>query len=94
MDLEIKKGTNRFFIGESEENDIARITWYYELKKVIVINHTFVSPELRGKALAGKLLSSVVNFAEENDLLIIPKCSYAVLKMTRNDEYQDILYKG
>ena len=94
MDLEIKKGTNRFFIGESEKNDIARITWYYELEKVIVIDHTFVSPELRGKALAGKLLSSVITYAKENDLLIIPKCSYAVLKMTRNDEYQDILYKG
>ncbi len=92
MDMQIKKGNNRFFIGESEENDIARITYYYEQEKVIVINHTFVDVELRGKSIAGKLLSKVVNFAKENDLLIIPKCSYAVVKMTRNDEYKDILY--
>ena len=93
MDLNIKKGNNRFYIGESEENDIARITFYYQEEKVIVIDHTFVDPELRGKAIAGKLLSTVVDFAVENDLKIVPVCSYAVLKMTRNDEYKHVLYK-
>ena len=94
MDFEIKKGNNRFYIGESEDNDIARITYYYEQEKVIVINHTFVDVELRGISIAGKLLAKVIEYAKENDLLIIPKCSYAVVKMTRNDEYKDILYKG
>ena len=91
MDLEIKKGNNRFYIGNSEENDIARITYYYKEDKVIVIDHTFVSVELRGKAIAGRLLNEVVNFANENGLKIIPLCSYAVKKMTRNDEYADVL---
>ena len=91
MDLEIKKGNNRFYIGNSEENDIARITYYYKEDKVIVIDHTFVSVELRGKAIAGRLLNEVVNFAKENGLKIIPLCSYAVKKMTRNDEYADVL---
>ncbi len=92
MDLTIKKGNSRFYIGDSEENDIARITYYYKEDKVIVIDHTFVSVELRGKAIAGRLLSEVINFAKENNLKIIPLCSYAVLKMTRNDEYADILF--
>jgi len=93
MNLIIKQGNNRFFIGESEQNDLARITFYYEQENVIVIDHTFVAVELRGKAIAGKLLAKVVEFAKDNNLLIIPKCSYAVAKMTRNDEYADILYK-
>ena len=93
MDLIIKKGDNRFFVGENKKNDIARITYYFEQEKVIVINHTYVDVELRGKAIAGKLLSKVIEFAKENDLKIIPQCSYAVVKMTRNDEYADILYK-
>ncbi len=91
MDLEIKKGKGRFFIGESEENDVARITFLYKEDNVIDINHTFVSPELRGQAIAEKLLNKVVEFAKENNLLIIPTCSYAVKKMTRNDEYNDVL---
>ena len=91
MDLEIKKGNNRFYIGESEKNDIARITYYYQEDTVIVINHTFVSPELRGKSIAGNLLKKVIDFAKEDNLKIIPVCSYAVLKMTRNSEYNDVL---
>ena len=93
MDLEIRKGNSRFFIGKSEDNDIARITFYYKEPKVIVIDHTFVSVELRGQAIAGRLLNKVIEFAKENDLKIIPLCSYAVKKMTRNDEYADILFK-
>ena len=92
MDLTIKKGNSRFYIGDSEENDIARITFYYKEDKIIVIDHTFVSVELRGKSIAGRLLNEVINFAKENDLKIIPVCSYAVKKMTRNDEYKDILF--
>jgi predicted GNAT family acetyltransferase len=90
--MKILKGNNRFFIGESEENDVARITFYYKEENVIVIDHTFVSPELRGQSVAGKLLSEVVNFAKENNLLIIPVCSYAVKVMSRPG-YEDILYK-
>lgn len=89
--LEIKKGMNRFYIGESEANDIARITWVFLDDTTIDINHTFVSPELRGQSIAGKLLGKVVEMAREENLKVVPTCSYAVKKLTRNDEYQDIL---
>ena len=89
--MEIKKGNNRFYIGESEDNDIARITWVNEENNVIAVDHTFVSPELRGQSIAGKLLQKVVDMARTENLKIRPVCSYAVAKLTRNDEYLDIL---
>ncbi len=91
--MEIKKGSNRFYCGESEQNDVARITWTYHKDNVISIDHTFVDPELRGQSIAGKLLAEVVKMARKDNLKVIPVCSYAVLKLTRNDEYQDILFK-
>ncbi|MBN2604605.1 MAG: N-acetyltransferase [Bacilli bacterium] len=92
MDLTIKKGTNRFYIGSDENNSIAEITYYYDSESVIVIDHTYVSEELRGQSIAGKLLHEVVQLARTSNLKVIPVCSYAVLKLTRNDEYKDILY--
>lgn len=89
----IMTGTNMFYIGESEENNIARITFKYKNEQTIIIDHTFVSPELRGQSIAGKLLNKVVEKAREENLKIIPVCSYAVKKMTRNDEYEDVLAK-
>ena len=91
--MEIKKGHNRFYIGESETNDIARITWTVGGEKLILITHTFVAPELRGQSIAGKLLDKVVAYAREENLKVKPVCSYAVVKLTRTDEYADILYK-
>jgi|LGOV01.1.fsa_nt_gb predicted GNAT family acetyltransferase len=91
--FEVKKGNNKFYVGESNDNFLAHITYVYEKENVIAIDHTFVSPELRGKSIAAKLLDEVVKMAREEDLKVIPVCSYAVAKLTRNDEYEDILFR-
>ena len=92
--MEIKKGNNKFYIGESEENIIARITWKNGGSNIIVIDHTIVDPSLRGQGIAGKLLNKVVEMAREEDLKIVPVCSYAVVKMNRTNEYEDVLLKN
>lgn len=92
-EFEIKKGNNKFYVGESNDNFIAHITYVYEQDNVIAVDHTFVSPELRGKAIAAKLLAEVVKMARAEGLKVIPVCSYAVAKLTRNNEYEDILFK-
>jgi len=93
IDYDIKKGTNQFYIGVDEEHILAQIRYYYNSETAIVIDHTFVSEELRGGPLAGNLLEEVVQFARKNNLKIIPDCSYAVKKLTRNNDYKDILYQ-
>lgn len=89
--LEIKRGKDRFYIGESEDNNIARITWVDGGENTIVANHTFVDPSLRGQNIAGRLLAELVKMAREENLKVVPTCSYVVAKLTRNDEYKDIL---
>ena len=90
--MEIKEGNNRFYIGDSENDSVAEITFVYKESNVIAINHTFVSPELRGQSIAGKLLEKVVEKARNENLKIIPICSYAVAKMRRREKYEDVLY--
>lgn len=89
--MDIKKGQNKFYIGEEENNSIARITWKNGGNNIIVIDHTIVDPSLRGQGIAGKLLAKVVEMAREENLKIVPVCSYAVNKLTRTDEYKDVL---
>jgi predicted GNAT family acetyltransferase len=88
---EIKKGTNKFYLGESDTKNIAKITWVPGGQNIIVVNHTFVDPSLRGQNIAGQLLAEVVKMAREENLKIVPTCSYVIAKMTRTDEYKDIL---
>jgi len=91
MDKEIKLGTNCFYIGESEDKAIARITWTPQDNQHIIVDHTYTDDSLRGQGIAGRLMAAVVAYARENNLKIIPTCSYVVYKMDRNpDEYKDI----
>lgn len=91
--MEIKRGNNKFYIGENESEMIAKITWKDGGNNIIVINHTIVDPSLRGQGIAGKLLKEVVDMARKEDLKIVPVCSYAVAKLTRTDEFEDVLHK-
>ena len=91
--MEIKNGTNRFYIGETEKDPDAEIVFKYRRSNLIVIERTFVSEALRGQKIAAKLLEKVVSTAREKRFKIIPKCSYAEKVMNRGDEYKDVLYK-
>ncbi|AIO18552.1 Acetyltransferase (GNAT) family protein [Candidatus Izimaplasma bacterium HR1] len=91
--MEIKKGNNKFYIGETEDNMIARITWKNGGSNIIVIDHTIVDPSLRGQGIAGLLIKKVVEMARQENLKIVPVCSYAVAKLTRTNEYEDVLHK-
>lgn len=91
--MEIKRGNGKFYIGESETDFIAHITFKNGGNNIIVIDHTFVDPSLRGQGVAGKLMKKVVDMAREEDLKCVPVCSYAVVAFKRHPEYQDVLKK-
>lgn len=88
---EIKFKDNMFYIDNDEGNIVAKITFFFQEENVIAIDHTIVDKELRGQNIAGMLLKKVVELAREKHLKVVPICSYAVVKLTRNDEYKDIL---
>lgn len=89
--MEIKKGNNKFYIGEDEQAPIAEITYQEKDEHTIIVDHTYVSDTLRGQGIAGKLVEVITNYAREEGLKIIPTCSYVVSKMEKTTEYHDLL---
>lgn len=85
----IEVGNNKFYIGD-ENNPTAEITFQPQDGNVIVADHTYVSDELRGQGIAGKLFNTLINYARENDLKIEPECSYVKSKMDKSDEFNDV----
>lgn len=86
----IKQGNQKFYIGDHEEEPLAEITFRNTDKKTITVDHTYVSEELRGQKIAGKLVEKIVEYARENDLKIIPECSYVKAKMEKTESYHDL----
>lgn len=59
----------------------------------LIIDHTFVSEELRGQHVGEELVKRVVDLAREQGKTIVPACSYALAQFKRHEEYHDIWRK-
>ena len=68
----------------------AEITYTPEEEGVIVANHTFVDPSLRGQGVARQLVDRLAVYARENNLKIRPTCSYVVELFKKSTDYDDI----
>ena len=64
---------------------------YARMNSILNLNHTYVPNELRGKGIAGKIVKAALTYAEENNLKIIPSCSYVADYIRRHKEYQPLL---
>lgn len=89
--LQIKKGNSSFFIGESEKNNKAIISYVADESGKITVDHTVVSDELKGQKIGSKLVKRIVEFAREENLKIVPVCSYAKKVIENTEEYRDVL---
>ncbi len=89
----IQKGENKFYIGENENEPSAEITFKPKDEHTIIADHTYVSDELRGEGIAGKLLEALIDYARKEDKKIVPVCSYVKNKMERTEEYHDLIAK-
>lgn len=90
--LEVKKGIKSFYIGDSEENPVAIMTYVLSGEDLIIVDHTYVSDELKGQGVAKLLLKELVDWARKENKKIIPQCSYVEAQMEKNEEYHDIRY--
>ena len=55
------------------------------------INHTVVKSEYGGRGIAKQLVSIIVDEARQQNVKIVPICSYAQKMLLGKEEYQDIL---
>jgi predicted GNAT family acetyltransferase len=93
MDLKLKKASNGYYVGDSAQEAVARITYVTKEPDIIIIDHTFVDPSLRGQGIALKLVDEMVMFARNHKKKIIPVCSYAVKVLERDPKYNDVLLR-
>ena len=90
MDFEIKqdKEQNRFV---SNVEGYEAVVEYTLKDNVIDLYRTFTPPELRGKGVAGKIVKYALEHAKENNLKVIPTCSYVNGYIKRNEKYKELL---
>ena len=86
----IHEKENERFVIYVEGNEV-----YVEYKMrndKIDLNHTFTHPALRGKGLAAHVVRAALEFAKENNMRVIPTCSYVQSFIAKNDEYKELVF--
>jgi predicted GNAT family acetyltransferase len=56
----------------------------------IVLTHTFVPPELRGRGVAEQLVRTALEEARRAGKKVVPQCSYVARFIRRNPEFQPL----
>ena len=82
------KGT--FYIGEKNK-PTADMTYSKAGTDTIIIDHTEVSDVLKGKGAGKELVTAAVNYARQNNIKIIPLCTFAKSVFGKAKEFQDVL---
>ena len=57
----------------------------------MIITHTLVPPELRGRGIAEKLTRMALGDARMKRLKVVPACSYVAKFIQRHAEYRDLV---
>lgn len=64
---------------------------YERSSDVMRIIHTGVPPAIGGRGVAGELMRSALEYAQVENLKVIPACSYAATYFKRHPKYADLL---
>ena len=87
-----KGDTGTFYLQEDKSGEHqAEIVYSREQPDRIVIQHTEVTPQLRGRNLGNLLVQAVVEFARSNNIKVVPLCVFASSVFRRHKEYADVL---
>ncbi|HLW14293.1 MAG TPA: GNAT family N-acetyltransferase [Flavobacteriaceae bacterium] len=83
-----KKGR---FVLLHDSKEAGEMTFVWDGENKIVIEHTYVGKEFGGKGYAKKLMKKAVSYARENEVKVVPVCSFVVSMFEKDESIQDVL---
>ncbi|MGJ1204460.1 GNAT family N-acetyltransferase [Sphingobacterium lactis] len=85
-------GNKGAFIAEEDGKKIGEMTYSQAGPGKIIIDHTEVDPEEKGKGIGSIMLEKAVTHARENNLKIMPLCPFAKAQFDRDVNIRDVLF--
>ena len=85
-------GSKGSFYVEEGGTVLAEMTYSMTGNELMIIDHTEVSDELRGKNVGYQLVHTAVEYARANHVKILPLCPFAKSVFDKKaDEFGDVL---
>jgi uncharacterized protein len=87
-----QSGHRGAFFVEEDGKRLAQLTYTVAGTRVI-IDHTEVDDVLRGTGTGRKLVAAAVDWAREEEVLLLPLCPFARSVFDRTPEFGDVLVR-
>ena len=84
-------GNKGLFYVEVDGNILAEMVYTMASPTKMIIEHTEVSDELKGKNVGYRLVTTAVDYARQHNIKIIPLCPFAKSVFDRKEELRDVL---
>ncbi len=88
---QINNETKGFFKATEDDKEAGRMTYSWAGENRIIIDHTEVNPEFKGKNVGKQMVLAAVDFARKNNIKILPLCPFAKSVFDRNADLHDVL---
>lgn len=86
MELNLVQKGNAYIQFDENGKEIAKITYQPKGDHIVIVDHTYVDPILRGHGIAEKLLDHLVVEMAAEGKKIEATCSYVVEKFKKEPE--------
>ncbi len=82
---------NKIYVNDSEGKMIVNATFPFIDKGIVVVDHTYVDPSLRGQGIASQLMHEVYKHTKKMGYKIVATCPYAVVWFKKHKDLNDII---
>lgn len=88
--MDFKHESNRIYLENEKGECIAEVTFPQVSENKVNINRTYVDNSLRGRGVADKLMSEVMDDLKKGNKKAVVTCSYAAGWLKTHPEYKDV----
>ncbi|MDO9630077.1 MAG: GNAT family N-acetyltransferase [Acholeplasmataceae bacterium] len=82
---------HKIYVKNEEGTVIVNATFPEISKGVVVVDHTYVDPSLRGQGIASLLMHEVYKHGKAMEYKMVATCPYAVVWFKKHKEFNDII---
>lgn len=87
----LEDGRGKAYVGDLKESD-AEMVFHMKEDDVMVVEHTEVKEQMRGKGVARRLLDTVIDRVRDRGWTIIPECEYVRSVYNKEPALRDTLH--
>jgi predicted GNAT family acetyltransferase len=86
-----RRGHRGRYVLDMPNGEPAELTFVESGAGHIIVDHTWVPPQYRGRGVAERLVTKVVEDAREAGISITPLCRFVATEFRRHKDWADVL---